>query len=219
MRIIQSRAVSKSWFFQQDIMRQNLGLTRSFSNHKQMINRMDDLNRRNIISEVKLERLLQRFCKVNNIELRLRKNWPVLNKYFGDFVSVKEKIVIEADGSFHDRLDSKEADKIRDKNLKDAGWIILRVRVPSMEGIDAVYSIFRQMRDLRKSKGSNFKKERTENYKNRGLSEMRIKANEMLIGCRNDSTTLSLINKKNKKMNKLRQHYIKAGINPNKFLK
>jgi very-short-patch-repair endonuclease len=50
----------------------------------------------------------------------------VLKNYIADFYCHKIKLVIEADGSIHKKADVKEYDEIREQNLKDWGYEVIR---------------------------------------------------------------------------------------------
>jgi very-short-patch-repair endonuclease len=50
----------------------------------------------------------------------------VLKNYIADFYCHKIKLVIEADGSIHKKPDVKEYDVIREQNLKEWGYEIVR---------------------------------------------------------------------------------------------
>lgn len=94
-------------------------------NRKTIRKRRHELNRKNFPSETWFEKLLY--------EKGLggyQRNYPLLNRFFGDFVWVKEKIVVEIDGSSHEGKESY--DKRRDFALACEGYVVHRIRYHDM---------------------------------------------------------------------------------------
>lgn len=54
-------------------------------------------------------------------------NFPIENKFIGDFVNIQNMFIIEVDGSIHEMTDVRIRDKERESRLKKAGWRILRL--------------------------------------------------------------------------------------------
>lgn len=57
--------------------------------------------------------------------LKFRRQHPLKN-YIADFYCHKIKLIIEADGGIHKKPDVKEYDEIREMNLKDWGYEVIR---------------------------------------------------------------------------------------------
>lgn len=64
-----------------------------------------------------------------------------LGKYFVDFAIHSRKIVIEIDGQQHNKPERKAIDLIKDKLLKEDGWIVHRIKWPSDNITDAIREI------------------------------------------------------------------------------
>ncbi|MEX2603046.1 MAG: endonuclease domain-containing protein [Gracilimonas sp.] len=63
---------------------------------------------------------------------------PVLN-YVADFMCKKLELIIEVDGSSHDHEKAQERDRIREDNLKAAGFTVLRfTNEDVLKNMDAV---------------------------------------------------------------------------------
>ena len=58
--------------------------------------------------------------------LEMYPQFPV-GKYYLDFANPFYKVAIEVDGKYHETPEKKEKDRIRDSELKEAGWHIYRV--------------------------------------------------------------------------------------------
>lgn len=56
----------------------------------------------------------------------------IVNKYIVDLLCIEKKIVIEIDGSYHDREDQIAKDFIKDLKLKKKGYIVIRVKAYDM---------------------------------------------------------------------------------------
>ncbi|MEZ5894387.1 MAG: endonuclease domain-containing protein [Parvularculaceae bacterium] len=50
-----------------------------------------------------------------------------IRRFVVDFAIVKAKLVIEIDGSIHNLPEVAEADALREKEISEAGWRVLRV--------------------------------------------------------------------------------------------
>lgn len=217
MGIIQNKMVRDSWLRQQDVKREKIGLRRGILSNQEIKKRMNELNKRKVKSEQVLERELSRFAKKQKLNFKLRKNWPILNQYFGDFVCIKEKIIIEADGSFHNSNESKQYDKKRDDILGRAGWTVIRVSIPSMSGIGKLYKTLLTYDRFKIKDRKRYKKNR-DDHKQKELNELYQKANQMLVGCKIDLNLFKKIEQKKARIEKIRKNYIKHGIDPAKFL-
>jgi very-short-patch-repair endonuclease len=77
------------------------------------------------------------------LEYYFRRQTPI-GKYIVDFACLKEKLVVEIDGSQHFTMTGKEHDRIRDHFLKEQGFRVLRFDsvevLNNTDGIvDAIY--------------------------------------------------------------------------------
>jgi len=82
------------------------------------------LNAKNYKSETAFEKWLVSQGVLNGYE----RNWPLINSFFGDFVWIKQKLVIEIDGSSHDGKESY--DLWRDSKIQADGWVVVRLKYP-----------------------------------------------------------------------------------------
>lgn len=71
--------------------------------------------------KVFLEHLVQN--GINNFYL----NYPLMNRYFGDVVFLKEKLVVEVDGSYHNSPEMLIKDQQKDSDLTRFGYRVIRV--------------------------------------------------------------------------------------------
>lgn len=56
----------------------------------------------------------------------------IVNKYIVDLLCTEKKIVIEIDGSYHDREDQIVRDFLKDMKLRSKGYTIIRVKAYDM---------------------------------------------------------------------------------------
>ncbi len=56
-------------------------------------------------------------------DFKFRRQYPIGN-FIVDFICIKKRLIIELDGSHH--LQKKITDSLRDKLLRDQGYIVLR---------------------------------------------------------------------------------------------
>jgi len=85
------------------------------------------LNKAKYKSEIDFEKMLDKNGLNTDLDLCFAKNWPLLNLYFGDFVDIERKIVIEIDGQWHKKKKQKEYDQRRDRALEAHGYKVLRL--------------------------------------------------------------------------------------------
>jgi cyclase len=71
------------------------------------------------------EIVLWNYLKGGVKSLRFRRQHPV-SLYIADFYCHGVRLIIEIDGSIHNRPDVKENDEQREKNLKDWGYKVMR---------------------------------------------------------------------------------------------
>lgn len=55
------------------------------------------------------------------------RQYPLAGRYVADFAFVKEKVVLEIDGSTHRGKEQRRKDKARDKHLRDGQWATIRM--------------------------------------------------------------------------------------------
>lgn len=67
-----------------------------------------------------------------------------------DFVSLKDKIIIEVDGSIHDTLEVAQLDQYKEKLLQRLGYVIVRIRNEDI--IDDIYQVLDRLKYFIKSK-------------------------------------------------------------------
>lgn len=53
--------------------------------------------------------------------------YPLDNRYIADFAFILEKVVIEVDGKEHKEKLKLKKDKIRDRHLRSANWVTIRI--------------------------------------------------------------------------------------------
>lgn len=71
------------------------------------------------------ERRLWRALRARRLEYKFRRQVP-LRGYIVDFLCIKQRVVIELDGSQHATPEGRAADAERDANLAEAGFRMLR---------------------------------------------------------------------------------------------
>jgi cyclase len=71
------------------------------------------------------EQLLWQFLKLERKGLKFRRQHAI-GIYVADFYCHKAKLVIELDGSVHDNPEVAERDVIREQDLKEWGYTIIR---------------------------------------------------------------------------------------------
>lgn len=86
--------------------------------------RRRELNKKAFPSEVWFEKQLAK----NGINRGYERNFCLLNSFFGDFVWLKLKLVVEIDGSSH--TGKSVYDSERDAKLKAAGFEVVRIPFP-----------------------------------------------------------------------------------------
>ena len=72
------------------------------------------------------EVLLWRVLKGQPLGMKFRRQFPVL-KYYADFACLSARLLIEVDGIAHDMGDRPERDELRDAELTQAGWRVVRI--------------------------------------------------------------------------------------------
>ena len=86
-----------------------------------MIERARELRQTQTPPEAKLWKLLRNRQLEN---YKFRRQVPI-GPYFADFACLKEKLVVELDGSSH--ADRAQYDALRDATLASDGWRVLRI--------------------------------------------------------------------------------------------
>jgi cyclase len=89
------------------------------------------------------EQLLWQWLKLERKGLKFRRQHAI-GIYVADFYCHKARLVIELDGSVHDDPEVAERDKVREKDLKDWGYAIIRFGNKEVFGnIEAVVNAIR----------------------------------------------------------------------------
>lgn len=83
--------------------------------------RRRELNKKNFPSEAWFEKLLNEHSIT-----RYTRNWCIDRRFFGDFVWIANKLVVEIDGSSHDG--KEDYDRMRDKRMESLGYTVKRIR-------------------------------------------------------------------------------------------
>ena len=73
------------------------------------------------------EALLWRILKNKNLEGRKFSRQHSINNYIVDFYCASEKLIVELDGQHHFTPEGKYFDAIRDTELSEQGYIIIRI--------------------------------------------------------------------------------------------
>jgi len=81
------------------------------------------LNMRRFSTEA--ESALWNLLRRKNLDVRFRKQ-HIIGDFIVDFVCLKEKLIIEVDGGYHNEPDAAEYDKLRTQILNDQGYNVLR---------------------------------------------------------------------------------------------
>ena len=91
------------------------------------------------------QRLWYYLCSKRFSGLKFRRQEPI-DHYIADFCCIKERLIIELDGSVHDQSDQKDYDLERDNHLRGQGFRILRFRNGEVEkSLDAVLKRIREV--------------------------------------------------------------------------
>src|SRR4051812_44561022 len=72
------------------------------------------------------ERRFWRLVRRGALGTRIRRQHPI-GPFIADFCAVRERLVIELDGSVHLMSDGRAHDELRDEYLRDAGYRVLRL--------------------------------------------------------------------------------------------
>lgn len=91
--------------------------------HWLILERMESLNRRRFPSE---ERFIELIGELHG-RLRVRRNYPLCNRFFGDFTSLDRRLVFEIDGETH--AETVDYDLMRDRFLGEYGFRVVRLRI------------------------------------------------------------------------------------------
>jgi very-short-patch-repair endonuclease len=97
-----------------------------------------------------VERKLWSRLRSNQLGIKFRRQVP-FGTYIADFMSLKEKLVIELDGGQHYQEDVKRQDQIRDEYFKNEGYTVLRFsNIEIIENIDGVLDMIWEIRQKEK---------------------------------------------------------------------
>ena len=192
------------WWDQQEILRRALDIPQSFKTKGGLVRVMNELNKKNFKSEAAFDLKLREFLtqyKYPDLPFKYKRNWPILNKYFGDFVFHRRRVIVELDGGVHSSEQQKEYDARRDRQLAAAGWKVYRIQYPSMAGIETAFDSLRSHKETIE-KNSLSQKQATIKKK-----EVITKSNAMLIGCKNDGSVLKAMRKEAERIAKSDERY------------
>lgn len=73
------------------------------------------------------ESILWFYLKQNYAGFKFRRQHPI-GIYIADFYCHKRKLIIELDGNVHDRVDVKNNDEIRQRNIEESGIKVIRIK-------------------------------------------------------------------------------------------
>ena len=91
------------------------------------------------------ESILWSTLRYQKLGVKFRRQEPI-DHYIADFCCIKERLIIELDGSVHDQSDQKDYDLERDNHLRGQGFRILRFRNGEVEkSLDAVLKRIREV--------------------------------------------------------------------------
>jgi very-short-patch-repair endonuclease len=99
-----------------------------------------------------VERKLWSRLRSNQLGIKFRRQVP-FGTYIADFMSLKEKIVIELDGSQHYQENAIRKDRVRDQYFKDAGFTVLRFSnteiIENIDGVlDMIWEILQSKKEI-----------------------------------------------------------------------
>jgi very-short-patch-repair endonuclease len=94
---------------------------------RHLVERSKELRKRMSLPEV----LFWKAYKARGpLDLKLRRQVPLLDQYIADFACLPAKVIVEIDGETH--LIDPERDAVRDARLGEAGWKVLRISAKSI---------------------------------------------------------------------------------------
>jgi very-short-patch-repair endonuclease len=99
-----------------------------------------------------VERKLWSRLRSNQLGIKFRRQVP-FGTYIADFMSLKEKIVIELDGSQHYQENAIRKDRVRDQYFKDEGFTVLRFSnteiIENIDGVlDMIWEILQSKKEI-----------------------------------------------------------------------
>lgn len=119
------------------------------------------------------EKWFLKLLKKNKIT-GFKRNYCLCNKFFGDFVFKREKIVVEIDGKSHDG--KEEYDSWRDEKIKKLGYQVIRIKFRDTE------KALKIINHLKFIQTSNSQKQKLIHKKNpKTKSEQRAEINSALV--------------------------------------
>lgn len=86
-----------------------------------MAKRSKNLRKHQTPIEKKLKKYLQEMGIAYDFQV-------VIGRYIVDFLLMDYDLVLEADGAYHDKQGQKDKDRIRDMDLKDKGFQVVRIK-------------------------------------------------------------------------------------------
>lgn len=103
-------------------------------------------------NSTKAEDLLWKRIRNRQLGIKFRRQTPLIIgecKFIADFCCIKEKLIIEIDGSIHNNPENKEYDENREKALKEYGYTILRFR--NEEILNSIKTVLEKIKKYSKS--------------------------------------------------------------------
>lgn len=83
--------------------------------------------RRNLRQEMtEAEKMLWKFLRAGKLSGIKFKRQHSIGNYIVDFYCARKKLIIEVDGEIHNDATQKEKDILRDENLKEMNFVVLR---------------------------------------------------------------------------------------------
>lgn len=136
--------------------------------------RRQQLNSSNFPSEIWFNYLLSH----HGLDAQFERNLCLDRTFFGDFVCLKYKIVIEIDGKSHQ---GKEMyDSQRDSRLQNLGFIVFRIkwgdRKKAFEVIDNLKNLFNRFPKIKRKIKNKVKKKKTKPQRHRSEASSKILA-------------------------------------------
>ena len=91
------------------------------------------------------EKILWLYLRTGVNGYKFRRQHP-MGLYIADFYCHKAKLVIEIDGSVHNHEDVKTADEIREKELQDWGYTV--IRFTNQEIVGQIENVLKKISDI-----------------------------------------------------------------------
>jgi very-short-patch-repair endonuclease len=128
-RLVSERALRKEQYYLNRKRVKNAFPRLDQLSFDECLKRSKELNKKKYPSEMKFIKFLKSTDHFRGVTFV--RNYPLLNKFFGDFVCIEKGWVIEIDGNSHEK--TNYYDHQRDKMLRRSGWKVLRLKVEAFE--------------------------------------------------------------------------------------